>query len=67
MDTNKSIGEHLCPLVAVIEGVNGVETKLFTHHLSITLSEAVVTDGHPLLGGPIVDVQKPFPVKSMMD
>lgn len=63
MNANKGIGEHLCPLIAVMECVNGVVAKLSTHHLSVTLSEAVVTDGHPLLGGAIVDVQKPFPAR----
>lgn len=61
-DTNESIGEHFCPLVAAVEGVDGVVAKLAAHHLSITLSEAVITDGHPLFGGAIVDVQETITV-----
>ena len=50
-----------------MEGVNGVVAQLSAYHLSVALSEAVITDGHPLLDGAVVDVQKPFPGRSKVD
>lgn len=55
-DADQSIRVHFNAFVPGIAGMEGVEAQLATHHLCIALSEAVVTDGNPLLGCAVVDV-----------